>query len=174
MISLYHVLCAHWFGGLFCIFSRCFWASLLGTYVRAVEIVLSNGVSLFFFAFTVYAYFAGGVNGIKTFLEEYFARGLDIVGDRKQHCLNPRQYGGSQTHWSPSGPSGGDHSNRRGHVASGRLLRLSAILKIALLFGLFHLPFTAPLTTFTVPSVLLLLSGSVMSGIQEEDFWENC
>ena len=44
-----------------------FGPQLLGTYVRAVGLYYPVAFFYFFFAFTFYAYIAGGINGIKVF-----------------------------------------------------------------------------------------------------------
>ena len=140
-----------------------FGPQLLGTYVRAVELYYPVAFFYFFLAFSVYAYFAGGMAGYQDILEEYHASGPDLMGNRKQYRIDPCQYGSRQTHWYPAGSQGSDHPYRRGHPSPGRFLFVSDFKdRLAFRFVSFAIFFSA---TLAMAVGIALLSGTVMSGI---------
>jgi Na+/H+-dicarboxylate symporter len=140
-----------------------FGPQLLGTYVRAVELYYPVAFFYFFFAFTVYAYMAGGINGIKIFWKNITPVALISWGTGSSIASIPANMEAAKRIGIPQDlreviiPIGGATLHLEGSC-------LSAVLKIALLFGLFHMPFTTPSTIATAIGIALL-SGTVMSGI---------
>jgi Na+/H+-dicarboxylate symporter len=140
-----------------------FGPQLLGTYVRAVGLYYPVAFFYFFVAFTLYAYFAGGVWGIKTFWKNIPPVAFIAWGTGSSIASIPANMEAAKTIGIPQDlreviiPIGGATLHLEGSC-------LSAILKIALLFGLFHIPFSTP-ATITTAIGIALLSGTVMSGI---------
>ncbi len=140
-----------------------FGPQLLGTYVRAVELYYPVAFFYFFFVFTVYAYMAGGLSGIKVFWKNIVPVALISWGTGSSIASIPANMEAAKRIGIPEElreviiPIGGATLHLEGSC-------LSAILKIAILFGLFHMPFTGPTTIFMAIGIALL-SGTVMSGI---------
>jgi Na+/H+-dicarboxylate symporter len=140
-----------------------FGPQLLGSYVRAVGLYYPVAFFYFFFAFTIYAYMAGGMNGIKIFWKNITPVALISWGTGSSIASIPANMEAAKRMGVPEDlreviiPIGGATLHLEGSC-------LSAILKIALLFGLFHMPFTSPVTIATAIGIALL-SGTVMSGI---------
>jgi len=140
-----------------------FGPQLLGTYLRAVELYYPVAFFYFFFAFTVYAYMAGGMNGIRIFWKNIAPVALISWGTGSSIASIPANMEAAKRIGIPQDlreviiPIGGATLHLEGSC-------LSAILKIALLFGLFHMPFNTPATIATAIGIALL-SGTVMSGI---------
>jgi len=140
-----------------------FGPQLLGSYVRAVGLYYPVAFFYFFFAFTVYAYMAGGMNGVKVFWKNITPVALISWGTGSSIASIPANMEAAKRMGVPEDlreviiPIGGATLHLEGSC-------LSAILKIALLFGLFHMPFTSPATIFMAIGIALL-SGTVMSGI---------
>ncbi len=140
-----------------------FGPELLGTYVRSMVLYYPMAFFYFFFAFTVYAYFAGGVWGIKAFWKNIMPVALTSWGTGSSIASIPANMEAAKRIGIPKDvrevviPIGGATLHLEGSC-------LSAILKIALLFGLFHMPFEGAGTIATAIGIALL-SGTVMSGI---------
>ena len=140
-----------------------FGPQLLGTYVRAVELYYPVAFFYFFFAFTVYAYMAGGSSGIRVFWKNIVPVALISWGTGSSIASIPANMEAAKRIGIPEDlreviiPIGGATLHLEGSC-------LSAILKIALLFGLFHIPFSSP-ATIAMAIGIALLSGTVMSGI---------
>jgi len=150
-------------GAYFAYLTGVFGPQLLGTYVRAVELYYPIAFFYFFFAFTLYAYFAAGSRGIKIFWENITPVALISWGTGSSIASIPANMEAAERIGIPQEvreviiPIGGATLHLEGSC-------LSAILKIALLFGLFHMPFTSAGTILTAIGIALL-SGTVMSGI---------
>lgn len=140
-----------------------FGPQLLGTYIRAVELYYPVAFFYFFFAFTVYAYMAGGMKCIKVFWKNITPVALISWGTGSSIASIPANMEAAKRIGIPDDlreviiPIGGATLHLEGSC-------LSAILKISLLFGLFHMPFSAP-ATIAMAIGIALLSGTVMSGI---------
>ena len=140
-----------------------FGPQLLGTYVRAIALYYPVAIFYFFFAFSVYGYIAGGLNGIKVFWKNITPVALISWGTGSSIASIPANMDAAKRIGIPQDvreviiPIGGATLHLEGSC-------LSAILKIALLFGLFHIPFVSAGTIATAIGIALL-SGSVMSGI---------
>ena len=150
-------------GAYFAYLTGVFGPQLLGTYVRAVELYYPMAFIYFFVAFSVYAYFAGGMAGIRIFWRNITPVALISWGTGSSIASIPANMEAAKRMGVPQDvreviiPIGGATLHLEGSC-------LSAILKIALLFGLFHIPFTSPATIATAIGIALL-SGTVMSGI---------
>jgi Na+/H+-dicarboxylate symporter len=150
-------------GAYFAYLTGVFGPQLLGTYVRAVVLYYPMAFLYFFLAFTIYAWFAGGLWGIKTFWKNIPPVALISWGTGSSIASIPANMEAAQRIGVPEDlreviiPIGGATLHLEGSC-------LSAILKIALLFGLFHMPFTS-FSTIALAVGIALLSGTVMSGI---------
>ena len=140
-----------------------FGPQLLGTYVRSVVLYYPVALFYFFFGFTFYAYLAGGWWGIKAFWRNIIPVALTSWGTGSSLASIPANMEAAERIGIPKDirdvviPIGGATLHLEGSC-------LSAILKIALLFGLFHMPFEGAGTILTAIGIALL-SGTVMSGI---------
>ncbi len=140
-----------------------FGPQLLGTYVRAVTLYYPIALFYFFAAFTLYAYMAGGVHAIKNFWRNITPVALTSWATGSSVASIPVNMEAAKRIGIPTDirevviPIGGATLHMEGSC-------LSAILKIALLFGLFHMDFTG-IGTIATAIGIALLSGTVMSGI---------
>jgi len=163
MIGLVMLYAPIGLGAYFAYLVGVFGPQLLGTYVRAVVLYYPIAFLYFFVAFTAYAYFAGGLWGIKAFWKNITPVALVSWGTGSSIASIPANMEASKKIGIPEElreviiPIGGATLHLEGSC-------LSAILKIALLFGLFHTPFTGTATILTAIGIALL-SGTVMSGI---------
>jgi len=163
MIALIMLYAPIGLGAYFAYLVGVFGPQLLGTYVRAVELYYPIAFLYFFLAFTVYAYVAGGLHGIKIFWKNIMPVALISWGTGSSIASIPANMDAAKRIGVPQElreviiPIGGATLHLEGSC-------LSAILKIALLFGLFHTPFTG-WHTLSIAIGIALLSGTVMSGI---------
>jgi len=135
---------------------------LLGAYVRAMALYYPLCIAYFFVSFTIYAYFAARARGVKTFWSNIMPASLTALATGSSFATIPVNLQAADRIGTPRDISEvvipiGAQIHMDGSV-------LSAILKIAFLFGLFHMPLTGPGTIVTAIGVSLL-SGMVMSGI---------
>jgi len=163
MIGLIMLYAPIGLGAYFAYLVGVFGPQLLGTYVRAVELYYPIAFIYFFVAFSMYAYFAGGTWGFKTFWKNITPVALISWGTGSSIASIPANMEAAKRIGVPEElreviiPIGGATLHLEGSC-------LSAILKIALLFGLFHMPFAGWTTLLTAVGIALL-SGTVMSGI---------
>lgn len=140
-----------------------FGPQLLGTYVRSITLYYPVALFYFFFGFSLYAYLAGGFWGIKVFWKNIIPVALTSWGTGSSLASIPANMEAAERIGIPKDirdiviPIGGATLHLEGSC-------LSAILKIALLFGLFNTPFSGATTILTAIGIALL-SGTVMSGI---------
>ncbi len=163
MISIIMLYAPIGLGAYFAYLVGVFGPQLLGTYVRAVQLYYPVAFAYFGVAFSIYAYLAGGPWGVKTFWKNIMPVAFISWGTGSSIASIPANMEAAKRIGVPEElreviiPIGGATLHLEGSC-------LSAILKIALLFGLFHIPFVG-LSTLAKAIGIALLSGTVMSGI---------
>ncbi len=139
-----------------------FGPQLLGSYLRVVILYYPLSIAYFFIGFTFYAYLAGGQKGIKTFWKNIIPPSLTAWATGSSVATIPSNIEAANKTGVPKDIS-------EVVIPIGATIHmdgscLSAILKIALLFGIFHMDFSGTTTILTAIGVALL-SGTVMAGI---------
>lgn len=151
--------------GLFCYFAYLtgvFGPELLATYGRAMALYYPISLLYFFVAFPVYAYLAGGRAGWRRFLANVPPPALTAFATGSSMAAIPLNLEAARK-------SGVPRDIAEVVIPVGATIHmdgscLSAVLKIAVLFGLFQMPFEGASTIATAVGIALL-SGTVMSGI---------
>ncbi|ADL08844.1 dicarboxylate/amino acid:cation symporter [Thermosediminibacter oceani] len=139
-----------------------FGPQLLGSYARAMVIYYPITIIYFFVGFAVYAYFAGGKKGVKTFFKEIISPAVTSLATQSSIATLPVNLEAAKRIGIPKDireivlPIGAT-----AHMDGSCL---SAILKISFLFGLFGIPFTG-IGTYISAAIIAVLSGVVMSGV---------
>jgi Na+/H+-dicarboxylate symporter len=146
----------------FAYFTGVFGPQLLGTYFRAILLYYPLTILYFFIGFTVYAYLAGRIKGVKTFWRNIIPASLTAFATGSSMATIPLNLEAARK-------SGVPRDIREVIIPIGATIHmdgscLSAILKIALLFGLFNMHFSGVGTILTAIGIAIL-SGTVMSGI---------
>ncbi len=123
---------------------------------------MNCGYFYFFAGFSLYAYIAGRRKGLAAFWKNIIPTSLTAWGTGSSVAAIP-------TNLQAAEKIGVTKDIREIVIPIGATIHmdgscLSAVLKIALLFGLFNMDFSGPLTILAVIAVALL-SGIVMSGI---------
>ncbi len=135
---------------------------LLGSMARAMALFYPLSVFYFFVAFSIYAFWAGRRVGFKRFWKYIVPPSLVALATGSSMATIPSNLEAADKIGTPRDISElvipiGATIHMEGSC-------LSAILKIAILFGIFGKDFTDPYTILTAIGVALL-SGTVMSGI---------
>jgi Na+/H+-dicarboxylate symporter len=135
---------------------------LLSDYLRAMVLYYPICIGYFFIAFTAYAYLAARGKGVRAFWKNIPPAALTAAGTSSSFATIPVNLSAANRVGVPADISEvvipiGATIHMDGSV-------LSAILKIAFLFGLYNMPFTG-IQTFATAAGVALLSGMVMSGI---------
>ncbi len=139
-----------------------FGPELLGTYVRAMVLYYPIAILYFFVGFSFYAYFAGRRKAVIRFWSNIIPASLTALATGSSMAAIPMNLEAAEKNKVPKDIS-------EVVIPIGATIHmdgscLSAILKIALLFGIFHMDFTGIWTMATAVGVALL-SGTVMAGI---------
>lgn len=139
-----------------------FGPELLGTYFRAMALYYPIALLYFFLAFSFYSYIAAGMKGVKIFWSHISAAALTALGTGSSVATIPVNLEAARQIGIPK-------EVREVVIPIGATIHmegscLSAILKISLLFGIFHMPFEGFETIATAIGIAVL-SGVVMSGI---------
>ncbi len=139
-----------------------FGPQLLGTYVRSMVLYYPIAVLYFFIAFSFYAYLAAGQKGIKLFWTNIIPVSLTALATGSSVAAIPMNLDAGRRIGIPK-------DIREVVIPIGATIHmegscLSAILKTALLFGLFNMNFSG-VETLATAVIVALLSGTVMSGI---------
>ncbi len=139
-----------------------FGPQLLGSYGRAMAVYYPVSILYFFIGFTIYVYIAGSVKGVKTFWTNIIPAALTALATGSSVATIPANLEAAQKNRVPKDIS-------EVVIPVGATIHmdgscLSAILKIAFLFGIFHMDFSSPAVIFTAIGVAIL-SGTVMAGI---------
>ncbi len=135
---------------------------LLHDYFRATVIYYSAGMLYFMLAYTFYAYCAGGTNSIKIFWQNVLLPMLTALATCSSAASIPANLQAVKKIGVP--PNIYETIIPLGSILHKDGTVLGAIVKIAFLFGVFHLNFTDPGVWFTALLIALLV-GTVMGAI---------
>jgi len=135
---------------------------ILGTYVRAMTIYYPMAIAYFFIGFSFYVFLAAGLKGLKAFWPNIMPAAMTALATSSSMATIPANLEAAERVGVPQ-------DIREMVIPIGSTIHmdgscLSAVLKTAVLFGLFHMNFSTPWAMVTVVGVALL-SGTVMSGI---------
>lgn len=149
-------------GAYFAYLTGVFGPELLGTYGRAMLLYYPLSLAYFFVGFSVYAYLAGGGLAVKIFWRNIIPVALTALGTGSSVATIPVNLDAARRNGTPE-------DIREVVIPIGSTIHmdgscLSAILKIAVLFGVFGMPFHGA-GTIAIAVGIALLSGTVMSGI---------
>jgi len=137
-------------------------AELMGAYARAVIMFYPICIAYFLFAFTAYAYYAGGVNGIRIFYKYIFPAVVTSFATQSSIATLPTNFDCAEKMGCEKDVSSivlpmGATIHMDGTV-------LTTIMKIAFLFGLFNMSFFG-IGTWVTATLISILTGVVLSGI---------
>jgi len=140
---------------------------LLGTYARAMAIYYPVSMAYFFIGFSFYVFLAAGKKGLKSFWPNIMPAAVTALATSSSMATMPVNLEAAQRVGVP-------RDIREMVIPIGSTIHmdgscLSAVLKTAVLFGLFHMDFSSPWAMVTAVGVALL-SGTVMSGIPAGGF----
>lgn len=133
----------------------------IGSYARSMVIYYIVTILYFLLFFPIYAYLAGGVNGLKS-LKHLIAPAITSLGTMSSIGTLPVSLNAAEK-------IGVSKDIRNIVLPIGATTHmdgscLSGILKIAMLFGIFGIPFEGTSTIVTAV-IMAILSGFVMSGV---------
>lgn len=139
-----------------------FGPDLLGSYVRVVTLYYPVALLYFFIAFSVYTWMAGGGRGMRTFWTNIIPPSLTALVTGSSVAAIPSNLEAAERSGVPKEISEviipiGATIHMEGSC-------LAAVLKIALLFGVYQMDFSGPSTILSAVGIALL-SGTVMCGI---------
>lgn len=139
-----------------------FGTALIGDYAKAVIIYYPVSILYFFIGFTLYAFIAGGKKGIVRFWKNILAPAATALGTGSSVASLPVNLQAAKRIGVP-------RDIRETVLPLGATIHmdgscLSAMLKIAFVFGVFNMDFSG-IGTFITAIGICLLSGIVMSGI---------
>ncbi|MRR17301.1 MAG: dicarboxylate/amino acid:cation symporter [Deltaproteobacteria bacterium] len=139
-----------------------FGPELLGSYARAMAVYYPIAVLYFLIAFTAYAWFAGRFRGVKAFWKNIIPPSVMALATGSSMATIPANLLAADNIGVPRDISEvvipiGATIHMEGSC-------LAAVLKIAFLFGIYHLPFAGFETILTALGIALL-TGVVVSGI---------
>lgn len=139
-----------------------FGSALIGDYAKAIIIYYPVSVLYFFIGFTIYAFIAGGRMGVSRFWKNILAPAATALGTGSSVATLPINLQAAQRIGVPK-------DIRETVLPLGATIHmdgscLSAMLKIAFVFGVFNMDFSG-FSTFLTAIAIALLSGIVMSGI---------
>jgi len=135
---------------------------LVGAYGRAMLLYYPLTMAYFFVAFTVYATVAGGWRGMKRFWGKIVPPSLTALATGSSYVTIPSNLEAAEQLGVPA-------DIRETVIPIGATIHmegscLAAVLKIAFVFGVFHMDFTSPEVLLKAAGVSLL-AGMVISGI---------
>ncbi len=139
-----------------------FGPQLLGSYARVAALYYPVALLYFVFAFSFYAFWAGGVNNVKIFWQNIIPTALTAWATGSSVATIPVNLEAAQK-------SGVPEDIREVVIPLGATIHmegscLAAIIKISLLFGIYQMDFSSPAVLLTAIGIAIL-SGTVMSGI---------
>lgn len=151
--------------GLFAYFATLigdFGAALLGDYAKAILLYYPVAILYFLIGFTLYAFIAGGKVGVRKFWKNILTPAATAFGTGSSFATLPVNLSAAKNIGIPK-------DIRETVLPLGATIHmdgscLSAILKIAFVFGVFNMDFSG-MGTFLTAIGISLLSGVVMSGI---------
>jgi Na+/H+-dicarboxylate symporter len=150
-------LCAY-----FAYFIGVYGPELLGSYARAMTVYYPITLLYFFIAFTLYAYIAAGGTGVKMFWTNIIPPSLTALATASSVATIP-------SNLEAANKTGIPRDISEVVIPIGATIHmegscLAAVLKIAFLFGLFHMDFSGAQTIVTAIGIAILC-GTVVSGI---------
>jgi len=150
-------LCAY-----FAYFVGMYGSELLGSYLRAMVLYYPITILYFFFAFTLYAYIAAGGIGVRMFWKNIIPPSLTALATASSVATIP-------SNLEAANKTGIPRDISEVVIPIGATIHmegscLAAMLKIAFLFGLFHMDFSGIQTILTAIGIAILC-GTVVSGI---------
>ena len=139
-----------------------FGPQLIGAYSRAMILYYPLCIMYFLVAFAVYAFLAGGKNGVRKFFANILSPAVTSLATQSSIATLPANLEAADKIGVPKDISGivlpiGATMHMDGSV-------LAAILKISFLFGIFGMEF-AGWSTYLVSILIAILSGGVLSGV---------
>ena len=137
-------------------------AQLLGSYVRVILLYYPVALGYFFIVFTFYVWLAGGVRCVKNFWANILPSALTAWGTGSGLATLPVNLETAKRLKIPEDVK--DVVVCLGASVHSDGSCLAAVVKIALLFGLFNMPFSGIETILSIVAVALLC-GTVISGI---------
>jgi Na+/H+-dicarboxylate symporter len=149
-------------GAYFAYLTGVFGPRLLGSYARVVMLYYPFSILYFFLGFSFYALLAGGVNGVRTFWANIIPASLTALGTGSSLATIPSNIEAADRIGVPRDIS-------KIVIPIGATVHMdgtciSAVVKIALLFGFFGMKFSG-IGTIATALGIALLSGIVMTGI---------
>jgi len=162
MISLIMLYAPIGLGAYFAALIGDYGSQLLGAYTRAVVMFFPICIFYFLTCFTLYAYYAGGVMGIKVFYKNILPAVVTSLATQSSIATLPTNLAGTKRMGVPDDISNivlplGATIHMDGTV-------LTTLMKIAFLFGLFNMKFIG-LGVWATATVISVMTGVVMSGI---------
>lgn len=139
-----------------------FGPELLGSYARAMVVYYPITIAYFFIAFFFYAYFASGMEGVRIYFKNIFPVAVTSLATQSSIATMPVNLTVAKRIGVPKDIR--DIVIPIGATAHMDGSCLSAILKIAFLFGIYNLPFEG-ISTYVTATIIAVLSGVVMSGV---------
>lgn len=139
-----------------------FGPELLGSYARAMIVYYPICIVYFFIAFVAYSYYAGGKDGVRVYFKNIFPVAITSLATQSSIATLPVNLEVAEKIGVPKDIR--DIVLPIGATAHMDGSCLSAILKIAFLFGIFDMPFTG-IGTYATAILISILSGVVMSGV---------
>ncbi len=139
-----------------------FGPQLFGSYLRAMALYYPLALAYFFIVFSFYAWLAAGFKGVKAFWTNILPAALTAWGTGSGLATLPVNLEAAKKIGIPE-------DVREVVVNIGASVHsdgssLAAVIKMSLLFGIFGMPFSGPMTLVSVVAVALLC-GTVISGI---------
>jgi len=139
-----------------------FGPQLLDSYARAMMVYYPTAFLYFFIAFSLYAFIAAGVGGMRRFWKNIIPPSLIALATGSSMAAIPANLEAADKNGVP-------RDIREIVIPVGATMHmegscLAAVLKIAFLFGLFNMPFSGAETLLTAFGIALL-TGVVVSGI---------
>ncbi len=149
-------------GAYFAYLTGVFGSNLLGTYGRVVLLYYPLALFYFFAGFSVYAWLAAGSAGLRAFWQNIIPVSLTAWGTGSSVATIPVNLDAAKRIGTPE-------DIREVVIPIGATIHMdgscmSAILKTAVLFSVFGMPFEGA-ATISIAIGIALLSGTVMSGI---------
>ena len=139
-----------------------FGPELLGSYARAMIVYYPICIVYFFVAFFLYCYFASGREGVKVYFKNIFPVAITSLATQSSIATLPVNLSAAKKIGVPKDIR--DIVIPIGATAHMDGSCLSAILKIAFMFGIFGIPFKG-IGTYITAIIISILSGVVMSGV---------
>lgn len=139
-----------------------FGPELLKDYARAMAVYYPVTIGYFFIAFFAYAYYAGGMVGVRRFFKGIISPAVTSLATQSSIATLPVNLEGARQMGVPK-------DIREIVLPMGATMHmdgscLSAILKISFLFGIYNQSFTG-IGTFATAILISVMSGVVMSGV---------